>query len=410
MAHTSIVQELVDYCNAPENQDFKVQFQQAVDLALQTGLEVFDKYGIKNLDDYFSYMDKYVYWVPSEDNTGTNVFYHICVFYFILDLPPLAQQQNPINPTTQPPYQWLSEWLIRYAKEMGRWMDSPGSITKQAIDTFRNAEDYHMDDYIEPEDGWVTFNQFFVRLLKPGKRPIAPDTSDSFVIVSPADCAYDGQWTIDDKADVTTFSVKGVPWSISQLLDDTEYGPKFAGGTFTHSFLGPHDYHRQHAPVSGTIVEAKIIPGICYLEVVLKKDDTNGGGRPTLGMHRPIRSKREVPGVIPIEEAAGTVNTNLDAPDTAGYQFLQARALILIDNPDLGLVAVLPIGMAQVSSVVLQVKPGRRVEKGDEISYFQFGGSDIVMVFEKDAQVKIDQKEGLHYNYGTQVATAPRKK
>ena len=68
MAHTSIVQELVDYCNAPENQDFKVQFQQAVDLALQTGLEVFDKYGIKNLDDYFSYMDKYVYWVPSEDN------------------------------------------------------------------------------------------------------------------------------------------------------------------------------------------------------------------------------------------------------------------------------------------------------------------------------------------------------
>ena len=100
---------------------------------------------------------------------------------------------------------------------------------------------------------------------------------------------------------------------------------------------------------------------------------------------------------------------SLDAPDTAGYQFLQARGLILIDNPDLGLVAVLPIGMAQVSSVVLSVQPGDYVEKGQEISKFQLGGSDIVMVFQKEANVKIDQVEGQHYNYGTKVATAPRK-
>ena len=408
MVHTPIVQELVDYCNQPDNREFKIQFQQSLDLALATGLEVFDKYGIKTLEDYFSYMDIYVNWVPSEDTTGTNVFYHICVFYFILDLPPIAQQQDPIVPTTQSPYQWLSEWLIRYAKVMGSWMDTPGSITKESIQTFYTAASYHMDDYEEPEDGWKTFNEFFARRLKAGKRPVAPDTSDSLVIVSPADCSYDGQWEVNNQADVTTFSVKGVPWSIAQLLEDTEHGPKFAGGIFTHSFLGPQDYHRQHAPVSGTVIEAKIIPGICYLEVVLKKDETKRGGRPTLGMHRPIRSKREVRGIIPIEEATG--RNGLDAPDTAGYQFLQARALILIDNPDLGLVAVLPIGMAQVSSVVLSVQVGQKVEKGQEISYFQFGGSDIVMVFEKDAQVKIDQNEGQHYNYGTQVATAPRKK
>lgn len=78
-------------------------------------------------------------------------------------------------------------------------------------------------------------------------------------------------------------------------------------------------------------------------------------------------------------------------------------------DPDLGLVAVLPIGMAQVSSVVLSVNAGDTVQKGQEISFFQLGGSDIVMVFQKDANVVFDQNEGQHYNYGTKVATAPKK-
>ena len=95
----------------------------------------------------------------------------------------------------------------------------------------------------------------------------------------------------------------------------------------------------------------------------------------------------------------------VDAPDSPGYQFLQARGLILIDNKDVGLVAVLPIGMAQVSLVVLRVKKGDVVEKGQEISYFQFGGSDIVMVFQKDSKVKLDQIPDIHYNVGSQIGT-----
>ncbi|KIP06517.1 hypothetical protein PHLGIDRAFT_72611 [Phlebiopsis gigantea 11061_1 CR5-6] len=373
MSHTAIVQELVDYYNDPSNKDFKEQFQQSFALAHSTGLEVFDQYNVHTIEDYFDYMDTYVHWIPTEDKTGTNVFNHICLFYFILDMPPISQQQDPIDPDTKAPYRYVSDWLIRYAQEMGSWMSTTASISADTIATFYNAPNYRMQDYERPAGDWQTFNDFFARILKPGLRPVAPDTAEDIVIVSPADCAYDGQWVVDDQAEVTTFSVKGVPWSISQLLADTQYGPAFAGGIFTHSFLGPSDYHRQHAPVAGRVVEAKVIPGICYLEVVLKPDPT------------------------------------LDAPDTAGYQFLQARGLILIDNPTLGLVAVLPIGMAQVSSVVLSVQKGDYVEKGQEISKFQLGGSDIVMVFQKDANVKIDQVENQHYNYGTQVATAPRK-
>ena len=123
-------------------------------------------------------------------------------------------------------------------------------------------------------------------------------------------------------------------------------------------------------------------------------------------MHRPLRSKRRTPGVIDPATVVAAPTSSLDAPDGEGYQFLQARALILIDNPELGLVAVLPIGMALVSSVVLSVKAGDTVQKGDEISYFQFGGSDIVMVFEKDADVTFTADVTVHYNFGEQVAKA----
>ena len=62
----------------------------------------------------------------------------------------------------------------------------------------------------------------------------------------------------------------------------------------------------------------------------------------------------------------------------------------MIQTKKYGKVAILPIGMAQVSSVMLTVSKGDHVHKGQNISYFQFGGSDCVMVFENkvDFQVK----------------------
>ena len=96
-------------------------------------------------------------------------------------------------------------------------------------------------------------------------------------------------------------------------------------------------------------------------------------------------------------------------PGNPGYQFIQARAIIVIETKDIGYVAILPIGMGQMSSVQLNVEPGDVVTKGQELSYFQFGGSDVVMVFQKSANVKIDQKEGKWYPFGSQVAVANPK-
>ncbi|KAJ3014907.1 hypothetical protein NUW54_g1183 [Trametes sanguinea] len=134
----------------------------------------------------------------------------------------------------------------------------------------------------------------------------------------------------------STFTSKGVPWPIGLLLDDERnarpYGKDFAGGKFSHSFLNSTDYHRIHAPVAGEVLEARVIEGLCYLQVEAVPDNK---GRNKVGIRR-----------------------RLLAPDQPGFQFLQTRGLVLIKNLDVGLVAVSPVGMPQVASVVMSVKPG----------------------------------------------------
>jgi len=60
-----------------------------------------------------------------------------------------------------------------------------------------------------------------------------------------------------------------------------------------------------------------------------------------------------------------------------------ARKVLVIqaDNEKIGKVAIIYIGMAEVSSCVETVKIGDRVEKGQEIGHFAYGGSSHCMVF-----------------------------
>ena len=70
-----------------------------------------------------------------------------------------------------------------------------------------------------------------------------------------------------------------------------------------------------------------------------------------------------------------------------------------------GLVAVLPIGMAQVSSVNLTAEVGAALVKGEEFGFFSFGGSDIVTLFEA-GKVTFDAMVGTHYNQGRAIGRA----
>jgi hypothetical protein len=88
--------------------------------------------------------------------------------------------------------------------------------------------------------------------------------------------------------------------------------------------------------------------------------------------------------------------------DGETYQIDQERGLIVIDSPELGLVAVLPVGMCFVSSVKLTPEVGARLQKGDEFGFFLFGGSDIVMLFQ-NKKVVIDAEVGRKYLQGQRI-------
>jgi phosphatidylserine decarboxylase precursor len=243
----------------------------------------------------------------------------------------------------------MSEWLVSYARCLGEFLESPDSLTEETLQTFFACPKYKMQDYIIPKKGWKSFNEFFARHIRPELRPIAEPENPS-VIVSPADSAYQDTWPISNEG-VVTF--KGISWRIPDLLRDNVYGEDFQGGTFVHSILFPWDYHRMHTPLGGSVLEAKVIHAQAMLEAIAVD------GRPKSNPEK--------------EE---------------GYQWCQTRGLVVLSTP-IGKVAVVPVGMGHISSVKLSVEVGQKVRKGDELAYFQYGGSDIVLIFEKASNVTI---------------------
>jgi phosphatidylserine decarboxylase len=301
--------------------------------------------------------------------------------------------QSPIAPgSSSQELTILSKWLVKYAKALGAFLDTPESINDDALKSFRASPNYNMKEYIVPPQGFKTFNDLFARNFKPGLRPVAA-ISDPSVIVSPADCTYGGQGEIRSDSGVT---IKGIHWQISELLQGSAYANRFNGGIFTHSFLGPNDYHRQHAPVGGRVLEAINIQGQVYLEVnPVQNEDGELTLIPQRRLHNPVEHKNVV----------STFGVEFDAPDNPGYQFVQTRGLFILDTA-IGLVAVLPMGMAQVSSVVLTAEVGVTLRKGEELSFFQFGGSDIVVLYENRSNVSMTAVVGTHYKVGTRIAQA----
>jgi phosphatidylserine decarboxylase len=253
---------------------------------------------------------------------------------------------------------------------------------------------------------------------------------DDRVIVFPAESTFVGQWAVttpvpegEPMQAPSSIVVKHVEWPIPELLKDSAYADDFEGGILVHSFLNVYDYHRQHAPASGTVLEAKFIPGQVYLQVELHVLDEAA---------RETASGALANAVIP--------KRYLDADDATGYQFVQCRGLMVLQTR-IGKIAILPMGMAQVSSVAFaepasdglpqklirltdeekkglsydeQVKlvnekvrkalVGKSIEKGDMISSFLFGGSDIVLVFERRSAMNITAQVGVHYPVRSQYA------
>lgn len=355
---------------------WKNHFEKAIKKANSKNVPLLED--VKDLEKFLDWINAFLYWVPRENSSGQNVNEHLCALYFIADQKTLLELQNKIIPYDKAlkltPF---SKWLVDYANAMGEFLDTPESLTKESEQSFYDTPIYNMKEYTRPHGGWRSFNQIFARHFKPGFRPIAA-VSDQSIIVMPADSTFAGQWEIRKDSNVT---VKNLNWKVSELLEGSPYKDRFENGLFMHSYLSPTDYHRQHAPVGGKVLEARVIQGQVYLEVESKKVDEH------LGKHH-LKLKRQY-----------------DDSDNLGYQFAQSRGLIVLET-QIGLVAVLPIGMCQVSSVIMTAEVGVTVRKGEELSYFQFGGSDIILLFEAASNVSLSAQPTLHYKMGTKIGKA----
>jgi len=316
--------------------------------------------GLEGTEGYYAYLDRYVRWIPAEDYPK-QVYHMLCEFYWLLDQKPgRALQANA----------GFKQWMDEFANDWGSFLDTAESAAN--LQSFYDDPAFHISDYQKSPSGFLTFNQFFARELKSGKRPIA-GLADDAVVVSPADSTFKDKYDIDENSEIVStdskITVKHTHrFSIAQLLDDSPHMYDFAGGVFMHSFLGPSDYHRFHVPVAGRLKEARVINADVFLDVS-------------------------------IQDGA------YDAADGTGYQFSQARGLIVIESA-IGLVAVLPIGMAQVSSTTLVAEEGSLLAKGEEFGYFTFGGSDIIVMFQKDSVTLDHLNQGTEYYVGMEIARA----
>jgi len=347
------------------------------------------------IESYFNYLDIYVRlvpdsesdplypyaWTSTDEKNGYNqkVYDLLCQFYW------LVNQDISETGLTLQNNEKFAAWLVEFAQSWGSFLETPPSLTKESLNSFKYNPMYNFELYADNATSWNSFNEFFFRQFNQadpdtGISPLRPisDPSNNQNIVAPADCTYKQDYPIDAEGNVVEIKLKQTHTigKVSDLLSDSQYKEVFYGGTFVHYFLGPFDYHRFHTPISGNVLEIKALQGKVYLNVEM------GEGQ----FHAPDGS------------ASGN-----------GYEFNQARGLIIVDGgSEIGKIAILPIGMAQVSGVHMYTElQGKNVVKGQEFGKFSFGGSDIIMLFEKmESQYLFKKDPGhnpIHFQYGQTV-------
>ncbi len=217
----------------------------------------------------------------------------------------------------------------------GNMMDRPSSTKK--IQPF--VEEFDIDMSSVQKQEFNSFNDFFTRKLKNNARLV--DTN-STITVSPADgklLAY---------ADISNsdFIIKGYRFDILSFLNNADLAKNYLDGTLVIIRLAPLDYHRFHFPISGRVSPITRIDGDYY-------------------------------SVNPL--ALGKI---------IEIFCLNKREFIIISNPLFGDVVMAEVGATMVGSII-QTYTGNFVKKGEEKGYFKFGGSSVVLLFEKN-KIRID--------------------
>ncbi len=316
---------------------------------------------VRTVEQWCAYVERFAQSMPWQTmDIGEDASFfrridqNIGYFYFLLDQPLDAlRDKDYIYPSLQ--YEpRFAEWLKVYNTAWGKWLSSPNSWNDDYYQLALSDPRFELNtERYESPSNWHSWNDFFTRKLRNPVHSFTHSLIHSFI--SPCD-------GVIASAPVKTATIAN--WL--DLLGDSLYRGAFADGETTHIVLDVFDYHRFHMPCDGTVLECKTIEGI------------HAGG-----------------GVIIWDESQNRYR--YDQLGVTDFQMLETRGVLIIDTPVYGKIAIVPVGVQQVSSVQWTIPytvhpTPYTIHQGEELGRFQFGGSDVVLFFEPSRAPLISPK------------------
>ncbi|HAQ07178.1 MAG TPA: phosphatidylserine decarboxylase [Bacillus bacterium] len=245
---------------------------------------------------------------------------------------------------------WSSALLQRFAKS---------SKSKRVVPSFAKTYKINQEEMEKPLNEYPSLHEFFIRNLKEGSRLIDqhPDA-----VVSPVDAVIEDIGEIEKNR---TIMVKGKVYSIAEMLGKGDATARYDQGTYMIFYLSPSHYHRIHSPLSGEVVNQWTLGEKSY----------------------PVNKAGLKYGNLPLAKNFRTITE------------IKHKA---------GMAAVVKVGAMFVNSIEPTHK-GERLEKGEEMAYFTFG-STIVMLFEKDTFALLPNiSSPFHIKYGEKIGVLKGK-
>lgn len=206
--------------------------------------------------------------------------------------------------------------------------------------------------------GFKSWDDFFTRTFVDGVRPVAEGDD----VIANA-CESAPLHVVTNVARSSKFWLKGQPYSLDNMMNFDPLAEKFVGGTVYQAFLSALSYHRWNSPVSGTVKKSFMVNGSYYL------------GNRYQGFNNPDGAD---------DSAPNNSQPFLSSVATRSVIFIES------DNPKIGLMCFVAIGMAEVSSCEVTVKVGQHINKGDELGMFHFGGSTHCLIFQPNVKLEFD--------------------
>lgn len=219
----------------------------------------------------------------------------------------------------------------------GRMMNKKSSTNR--IKKFVDDLNIDMTEYKKRMDEFTSFNDFFFRELKSNARKLEEN------IISPGDGKI---LAFENINEVNTFFVKGRQFTLSEFLNSEVLAKRYNNGSMVILRLAPNDYHRYHFPFDGIPTKSEEIKGDYY-------------------------------SVSPYALVSNFTKVFCE----------NKREICKFTLPNDQVMLLIPVGATMVGNIISTYEPNQMVNKGDEMGYFAFGGSTVVLLFQSN-NIKIN--------------------